>query len=126
MFSDMSESIAQVIRRAHEAEPQSLYAPDQVGFLPMHVAVRSKNTIAFNTLLELGRAEDLQNHHSADGATPVELLRNGMVNDREFTETLLSAKWSGYSDVELSMEYAAKTAMGMDTGCATLQDYINQ
>ncbi|KAF9027051.1 hypothetical protein BDZ89DRAFT_1113615 [Hymenopellis radicata] len=123
IVSNMSDSIAQVIRRSHKAE---LYAPDDAGFLPMHIAVQARNMIAFKTLLTLGHVEDLQNHHNADGATPLELLRDNMVNGREFMETLLSANWLGYADIDLSMEYAVKTAMGMDTGCATVQDYIAQ
>ncbi|KAF8991005.1 hypothetical protein BDZ89DRAFT_1086867 [Hymenopellis radicata] len=109
ILSNMSETIAPVIREAHDANPLSLHAPDDLGFLPMHVAVQAKN-----------------NHHNADGATPLELLRDNMVNGREFMETLLSASWAGYADTDLLMEYTVKTAMGMDTGCATVQDYISQ
>ncbi|KAF8991003.1 hypothetical protein BDZ89DRAFT_1086865 [Hymenopellis radicata] len=81
---------------------------------------------AFNTLLDLGRIEDLQNYHNANGTTPLEVLRDNMANGREFMEWLVPARWPGYADVDLSMEYAVKTATGMDTGCATVGDYIAQ
>ncbi|KAF8990808.1 hypothetical protein BDZ89DRAFT_1054754, partial [Hymenopellis radicata] len=104
----------------------SLYAADDLGFLPMHVAVQAKNMIAFNTLLDFGRVEDLQNYHNADGVTPLEALHDTMVNGRQRMETLLWASWPEYTDTDLLMEYAVKTAMGVDTGCATVQDYIIQ
>ncbi len=69
------------------------------------------NMIIFNTLIELSRVEDLQNHNNP-GATPLGLLHNTMKDRRKF---MILLSWPQHINTLLSMEYAVKNVLGMDT-----------
>ncbi|KAJ7736870.1 ankyrin repeat family protein [Mycena metata] len=107
---DKTTTLAATIQSFYDRDPTSIHKADEKGFTPIFVAVSSGNLVATRKLLEWDVRAQLENADNAEGVTPLERLADTMRSTREFSEIFLG--WDGYSDVELTIQYLLKQALG--------------
>ena len=105
-------------------DPASIRERDEDGFRPMHVAAVCTNRLALEALIELGAGADLQAYDNADGTTPLEALQEVILAIQEDTHGLMPNTYRPFPSAQLSMEYILKKAMGLETGCNSLEEYV--
>ncbi|KAJ6460373.1 hypothetical protein C8R47DRAFT_933520, partial [Mycena vitilis] len=112
IFQDSSEKIVDVIKNMHAKDPSCIHLPDDAGFRPIFVAVKSNNLFAVRTLISLGLSDDdLKSRDNGEHLTPLEACDDEMCSSREFAEIFKREGWSGYPTIGLYMKAAIERAM---------------
>ncbi|TFK52324.1 hypothetical protein OE88DRAFT_1387781 [Heliocybe sulcata] len=114
--------VSHIIQEKYRADRQSLQRRDPSGYTLLHIAAVSGNVVAVSSLIGLGFVSHLRDCSNIEGATPLDLCRNRMEQDRILEEEHLSTGWTGYNPDYLVVELMLRRNMGEESLLEELED----